>query len=444
MRIAIIGAGISGLTAAWHLSEHHELALFEAGSYLGGHTNTVDVECDGRTLAIDTGFIVYNDRTYPNFIRLLDQLQVGTQPTNMSFSVRCDRTGLEYSGNSLNGLFAQRRNLLRPRFYRLLRDFMRFNRRSLELLASDDESLTVGEYLARGRYSREFVEQYFLPMGSAIWSCPRTTFEQFPMRFIVAFYQNHGLLGVTNRPQWRVIRGGSRTYVDAMSRRFAGSVRLNSPVVAVTRGKDFSEVQLISGVVERFDHVVFACHADQALRMLGENATPVERELLSAFPYERNLAVLHTDATVLPRSRRAWAAWNYHLPTSNPHKATVTYNMNILQGLTAAKTFCVTLNNEDATGIDPRQVIRRIEYHHPIYDTRRLSMQRRHAEVIHRNRTSFCGAYLGNGFHEDGVVSALAVCRALVDESWKVASTKVGSDTGDTNRSNTAFATECS
>jgi predicted NAD/FAD-binding protein len=264
------------------------------------------------------------------------------------------------------------------------------------------------------------------------------------MRFIVSFYQNHGLLGVTNRPQWRVIRGGSRTYVEAMARRFRSAVRLNSPVVSVSRNEDHVEIRLKSGMVEKFDHVVFACHADQALRMLGEGATPVERELLSAFPYERNMAVLHTDATVLPRSRRAWAAWNYHLPTNNPTKATVTYNMNILQGLNSSKTFCVTLNSDDSTLTDPRQVIRRIEYHHPIYDTRRLAMQRRHPEVIGRHRTSFCGAYWGNGFHEDGVVSALAVTRALLDESWKVASMKVGSDTGDTSRSNTAFATECS
>ncbi len=411
LKIAIIGSGISGLTAAHHLHPRHDITLFEAGSYAGGHTNTIDVEVDGERQSVDTGFIVFNDWTYPNFIALLDGLKVQSQPAPMSFSVRCDVSHLEYNGTSLNGLFAQRRNLLRPRFYRMLHDILRFNRDSLALLATDDESLTVGEYLAQVKYGREFREQYLLPMGSAIWSCPPETFARFPIRFVVEFYRNHGLLNVTERPTWRVICGGSQAYVKELTRPFQQLIRLNTPVLAVRRFDDRVEVVSAQFGQQQFDHVVFACHSDQALLILGADATVVERELLGAFPYESNLAVLHTDTSVLPRRRRAWAAWNYHIRADNPGKAVVTYNMNLLQGLRSKHVFCVTLNSEDQ--IAPDRVLRRIEYLHPIYTTRRKAAQRRHGELLDANRTSFCGAYWGNGFHEDGVTSALGVGRAL-------------------------------
>ncbi len=435
MKIAIIGAGISGLTAAYRLSLSHDIALFEANDYLGGHTHTVDVEWDGERHAIDTGFIVFNDWTYPNFIALLDELGVASQATSMSFSVRCDAANLEYNGSSLNGLFAQRRNLLRPSFYRMLSDILRFNREAVADLnvvvgsankrwfaertttlndpATDDT--TVGEYLARQEFSREFAEHYLLPMGAAIWSCPVGTFENFPIRFIVEFYRNHGLLSIRNRPTWRVIEGGSRNYVGKMAERFRDRIRLSTPIESVRRSANDVVVVPRNGSPEVFDHVVFACHSDQSLRMLAE-PTATERDVLSEFPYGRNIAVLHTDRNVLPKRRRAWASWNYHLadPSSSraEHPATVTYQMNLLQHLRSKHVFNVTLNSDQQ--IDPAKVLRRFEYHHPIFTVRRAAAQARHRELINVNRTSFCGAYWGNGFHEDGVVSALRVCEALL------------------------------
>lgn len=411
MKLAIVGSGISGLVCAHRLCRTHETTLFEAGDYLGGHTNTVDVDLNGEHHAVDTGFIVFNDWTYPNFIALLDELGVASRPTSMSFSVHCERTGLEYNGTSLNGLFAQRRNLLRPSFYRMLRDILRFNREALDVLdGDDDENQTIAEYLAGRDYSPLFVRSYLLPMGAAIWSCPTTTFEQFPIRFIVEFYRNHGLLNVRNRPTWRVIEGGSQRYVEQIRRQFQGTIHLQIPIVAAHRFDD--RVELIDGQGRRecFDEVIFACHSDQALAILGD-ATPIERELLQAFPYEPNTAVLHTDTSLLPGRRRAWAAWNYRLRNTEHDKASVTYNMNILQHIESADTFCVTLNEVD--DIDESKVLKRIRYAHPIFTTRRARAQQRHSEIIRENRTSFCGAYWGYGFHEDGVNSALAVCRAF-------------------------------
>jgi len=428
MKIAIIGAGISGLTAAYRLQASHEITVFEAGAYAGGHAHTVDVEQQGKTYSVDTGFIVFNDWTYPNFIALLEELGVGSQATEMSFSVRDDISGLEYNGHSLNTLFAQRRNLLRPKFYRMLRDILRFNREAKNLVATvtewgpdSQEEMTVGEFLDRGRYSREFQRYYLLPMGAAIWSCPLGVFRNFPIRFIAEFYQNHGLLNVGNRPTWRVISGGSRTYVDAITASFRDRLRLSTPVTSLRRTETAVEVNA-AGHTETFDHVIFACHSDQALKLLGEDATPTETELLNQFPYSRNVAVLHTDESVLPRRRRAWASWNYRL-RADPKKrvsdetkdteapVSVTYNMSLLQRLPSPQPFCVTLNDESS--IDPAKIHGRYIYHHPIFTARRTLAQSRHAELINTNRTSFCGAYWRNGFHEDGVVSALRVVHAL-------------------------------
>lgn len=414
MKIGIIGAGISGLTAAFRLCRWHDVTLFEANDYLGGHTNTVEVEVDGERHAIDTGFIVFNDWTYPNFIALLDELGVASRPTSMSFSVRCDAANLEYNGSSLNGLFAQRRNLLRPSFYRMLADIMRFNREAVADDSVTDET-TVCEYLTRQKYSREFSENYLLPMGAAIWSCPLGTFANFPIRFIVEFYRNHGLLSVRHRPTWRVVEGGSRTYVAKMAERFRERIRLSTPIEQVRRTPNEVTLTPRSGPPEQFDHVVFGCHSDQALRMLAD-ATPTERAVLSEFPYGRNVAVLHTDPRVLPKRRLAWASWNYHF-AGRPsdvasQSASVTYHMNLLQHIRSQHTFNVTLNSDEQ--IDPAKVLRRMEYHHPIFTVRRVAAQARHRELINVNRTSFCGAYWGNGFHEDGVVSALRACEALI------------------------------
>ena len=411
MKVAIIGSGISGLTAAYRLQHAHEITVFEAANYVGGHTNTVDVEVGDERHAIDTGFIVFNDWTYPNFIRLLNELGVQSQPTSMSFSVRDDRTSLEYNGESLNSLFAQRRNLLRPRFYRMVADILRFNRDADRSVAECDPQATVGEFLDRYRYSREFAEQYLLPMGAAIWSCPTGTFAHFPIRFIVDFYRNHGLLSVTRRPTWRVIKGGSQNYVQPLIRSFKDRIRLNTPVRTVARCDDHVDIQPAQGEVEQFDHVIFACHSDQALQLLGKDASLPEREILGEFPYNKNRAVLHTDPSVLPQRKRAWASWNYRIRRETPTAATVTYNMNILQGLQSRHTICVTLNDE--ASIDPSRILQRFQYDHPVFTVRRAMAQARHRELINVNRTSYCGAYWGNGFHEDGVVSALAVVKAL-------------------------------
>ena len=411
MKIAIIGTGISGLVAAYRLHGDHQVTLYEANDYVGGHTNTIDVDVNGEHHAVDTGFIVFNDWTYPRFIELLAEHGVSSQATEMSFSVCDERSGLEYNGHSLNTLFAQRRNLWRPRFYRLIADIMRFNRQAVRLARATDDSTTVNQFLLRYGYSREFAEQYLLPMGAAIWSCPTGKFGRFPIRFIVEFYQNHGLLSIFNRPTWRVIRGGSRVYVEAMTRQFRDQIRLRCPVVQVQRSNEQVEIRARGAEPERFDHVVFACHSDQALRILGENATSIERELLSAFPYEKNVAILHTDVSVLPKIRKAWASWNYRLSPDSQAPATVTYNMNILQGIRSQTTFCVTLNEE--ARIAPEKTLRRFEYAHPVFTVARQAAQRRHSELVNANHTSFCGAYWRNGFHEDGVVSALAVVDAL-------------------------------
>lgn len=410
MKIAIIGGGISGMVSGYKLHSEHDVTLFEANDYIGGHTNTIDVESQGKHFAVDTGFIVFNDRTYPNFIRILDELKVDSQPTRMSFSVSCEETGLEYRGADFGGLFAQRRNLFNPKFYRLLSDLLRFNKLGNELLESGVSTGTVREFFEQHKFSPQFIKQYFLPMGAAIWSASFDTFLEFPIEFICEFYKNHGLLGISDRPQWRVIKGGSKSYIPALTVDWKDKIRLSTPVTSITRENDSVLIESKSGQ-ERFDHVVFACHSDQALRILGESATPLEREILSAFPYQPNTAILHTQHSVLPKTRRAWACWNYYNPVGESNCATVTYNMNILQSLDSKEVFCVTLN--DNGRIKDESVIASFDYHHPTFGVNRKSMQQRHGELIDQNNTSFCGAYWGNGFHEDGVKSALAVTTKL-------------------------------
>ncbi len=408
MRIAVVGTGISGMVAAWLLSRGgHQITVFEAGSYIGGHTNTVPIEVDGAAYPIDTGFIVFNDRTYPNFIRMLENLGVPARPTTMSFSVRDDATGLEWNGANFDTLFAQRRNLLRPAFWRMVRDILRFGREAPRLLASDDDHTTLGDYLAQNRYSREFAEWYLYPMGGAIWSAPSGAMNAFPARFFVRFFHHHGMLTVDNRPQWRTVAGGSWSYVAPLTASFRERIRLDSPVERITRDAAGALLRSRHGE-ERYDAVVIAAHADQALRMLGD-PSEAERAVLGAFRYQPNLAILHTDHTLMPRRRKAWAAWNYHRSGDPAAPVPVTYNMNILQGLAAPCQFLVTLNRE--TGIDPAKVLRRISYQHPAYTLEAVAAQRRRTEISGLRRTWFCGAYWGNGFHEDGVVSGLAVAR---------------------------------
>jgi predicted NAD/FAD-binding protein len=408
MRIGIVGSGIAGNVAAWHLCREHEVTVFEAGDHVGGHTHTHDVSHGGRHYAIDTGFIVFNDWTYPNFIALLGKLGIESRATQMSFSSRCETSGIEYNGSSLNQLFAQRRNLINPRFHGMLRDILRFNREARELLDGDNESLTLGDYLRDRHYGRLFIDNYIVPMGAAIWSTDPVRMLGFPARYFVRFFVNHGLLNIRNRPQWRVISGGSREYVTRLTAPFRHRIHLNEAVVSVKRLPTHVEVHTASGHRATFDYVFIAAHSDQALAMLAD-PTPLEREVLGAIPYQGNEVVLHTDTTLLPRSRRTWAAWNYlRRGDANP-RVSVTYNMNILQGLQSGSTFCVTLN--DTASIDPERIICRLEYHHPVFTTQGVAAQRRHHEINGANRTWYCGAYWRNGFHEDGVVSALDALR---------------------------------
>jgi predicted NAD/FAD-binding protein len=408
MKIAIIGAGIAGNTLAHRLHREHDITVFEAGSHVGGHTHTHSVELDGERHAIDTGFIVFNDRTYPNFIALLDELGVESRVSSMSFSVRNEGSDLEYNGTTLNTLFAQRSNLFRPSFHRMIRDILRFNREAPQLLTGGPE-IALGDYLQAGGYSPGFVGNYLVPMGAAIWSTDPARMLSFPARYFVRFLHNHGMLSVDDRPQWRTILGGSARYVEKLVAPFRNRILLDTPVESVRRQPDGVWVKARGMEARRFDQIFFACHSDQALRLL-QDATPQEREVLGAIVYQRNEAVLHTDTALLPRRRLAWAAWNYHVLSEReageqPPPATLTYNMNILQGLRSRHTFCVTLNRSAA--IDPGKVIKRLVYEHPLYTVAGVAAQQRQREVNGGRRTYFCGAYWRFGFHEDGVVSAL-------------------------------------
>lgn len=409
LRIAVIGSGISGLTAAHLLSRRHAVTVFEASARIGGHTHTVDVHAGSRDYAIDTGFIVCNDRTYPNFLKLLDMLGVQRQASEMGFSVHCERTGLEWAGGSLGQVFAQRRNLMSLRYWRMLLDIVRFNREAPQLLAGNGDELPLGEYLARNGYSDMFRDYYILPMGAAIWSSSHRAMLDFPARFFVRFFLNHGLLSLSNRPQWHVIRGGSREYIAPLIRPFEKNIRTASPVLRVFRQQNGQGVLISTPAQgdERFDAVVFACHSDQALAMLGNDASCAEREILSALPYQENDVVLHTDERLLPVNRNTWSSWNYRLTANADARTQLTYNMNILQGITAAQTFCVTLNQTD--DIDPATVLGRYSYHHPVFTLEGMNSQQRFEEIDGVMRTHFCGAYWRNGFHEDGVWSALRV-----------------------------------
>jgi len=416
--IAIVGSGISGLTAAYLLKDTHDITLFEANSYIGGHTNTITVESHGKTFDVDTGFIVHNDKTYPNFVRLLEELDVAVQPTEMSFSVKDEVNNLEYNGGSLAKMFAQKSNFVKPSFFRMINDIIRFNKHSRLLLEPGNESITLGEYLKDENYSRPFIEQYLLPMGSAIWSTVPQDMLLFPAQNFIRFFLNHGLLDIKDRPQWKTIIGGSKTYVNKMTKSFKERIFLNTGVKAIRR--DGRGVQLIlnDGVTTKFDEVVIATHSDQALRML-EMPTHAERRILGAIPYQKNTAVLHTDVSLLPKRKLAWASWNYHIAKNTQGRTALTYNMNILQRLDARDVFNVTLNRHD--DIHPDKILKVIDYHHPLFTSEGIDAQR-HKHIINGvNKTWYCGAYWGNGFHEDGVVSALEVVEGINGKAKRAA-----------------------
>lgn len=437
MRIAIIGTGISGSLAARLLSTRHEVTAFEANRYAGGHANTVDVTVEGKEFSVDTGFMVFNRRTYPNFCRLLEMLEITSQPSEMSFSVRCVESGLEYQGSSLNGLFAQRMNCVRPSFLRMLNDIARFNRCGSAAVASPDRRVaplsrgpmtplpgaTVREFLGACGVGRRFVAHYLVPMSAAIWSASPQDILDFPAEFMLRFFANHGLMQLRDRPQWRTIIGGSRNYVRALLEPLQGLVRLGCPIESVARSDDRVIVKPKDAPYEVFEQVVFASHADQTLRMLSD-PTHAERQILSAFPYQPNQAVLHTDVSLLPRRRRAWASWNYHIPRGSDQSASVTYDLSRLQNQNSATPILLTLNATD--DIDPAKVLRTFEYEHPAFSRESIGAQRRFNEISGRRRTHFCGAYWGYGFHEDGACSALAVADHFgIDlDACTVASTK--------------------
>jgi uncharacterized protein len=406
MRIAIVGAGISGLTVAHLLHREHDIAVFEAGSYAGGHTNTVRVDTPNETHHVDTGFIVFNDRNYPNFERLLARLRVASQPSTMSFGVSDGAGDFEYNGASPNGLFAKRAHLLTPWFHRMLADLPRFNRAARELLSDTADGVSLGHWLEAHSFSQAFVERVIVPQASAVWSADPRQMWSFPARFLAEFFDNHGMLGLRGRPRWRTVQGGSARYVHALVAPWRERLRLNAAVQSIERRDGHVLVKPRGGEAERFDEVVVATHSDQALAMLAD-AGEREHEILGALPYQGNEAVLHTDATLLPRRRRAWASWNYHLLDAPRACATVTYHMNRLQSLRAERELCVTLNRSDA--IDPAKVIRKISYAHPVFTAAGIRAQKRHGEISGLRGVHFCGAYWGWGFHEDGVASALAV-----------------------------------
>ena len=413
MRIAIVGAGVSGLVAAHLLHGRHEILVYEAGGYAGGHTNTIRVDTEYETHHVDTGFVVMNDRNYPSFTRLLDRLGVARQPTHMSFSVKGEHEDFEYSGTP-HGLFCQPRNMISPRFQRMILDLLRFNRelrRLLEGSGSVGEADSLADFLERHRFSRQFVERLIVPQASAVWSADPRQMHSFPVRFLAEFFANHGMLGFRDRPRWFTIAGGSARYVEALTAPFRERIRLRAPVRSIARTDDGVTV-VADGPrgrdSQRFDHVVLATHSDQSLAMLSD---PSEREqrVLSAIRYQHNEAALHTDPRLLPRRRWARAAWNFHLLAEPKPASTVTYWMNHLQRLRADRDFCVTLNRTEA--IDPARLIRTISYSHPVFTPAGVAAQARHGEISGlARRTHYCGAYWGWGFHEDGVRSALAAC----------------------------------
>ena len=411
-KIAIIGTGVSGLTCGHLLHKHYDVTLFEKNDYIGGHTATVDVDVKGVNYAVDTGFIVFNNRTYPYFEKLLARIGIKKQETQMSFSVHNEATGFEYNGHTFTSLFAQRRNIFRPKFWRLLSDIVNFNKlcKAIHEKGEYQQSQTLGQLLKENQFNDFFKYHYILPMGAAIWSTSIKEMENVGVEFFVKFFFNHGLLDITNRPQWYVVPGGSREYINPLIKGFADRIKLNTDIKSVTRVNDDVTIEFANGEQHVFDKVIFACHSDQALKLLGD-ATSQEKSVLGAIPYTENSVVLHTDTNLLPDRKAAWASWNYLLNNNTDKAAVVTYQMNILQGIQSDTQFCVTLNHLE--GIDKSKILREFTYHHPVFNKESIAAQGLKQTIDGQNNSYFCGAYWYNGFHEDGVRSGVDVARQL-------------------------------
>ena len=411
MKVAIIGSGISGLTAAYLLQKEHDITVFEANDYIGGHTHTHEISQNNKTWSVDSGFIVYNEKTYPNFIRLLKKLKVGVQKTTMGFSVKAPSKNLEYAGGSINMVFAQRLNLFKPSFLIMLKDIFRFNRLAARELERVDEKSTILSFLEKHKFSKPFIENYIIPMGAAIWSTAANKTTEMPAAFYIRFFKNHGLLQIFNRPQWFVIKGGSKSYVQKIVEGFKEKIFLSRPVTKVERNP--SEVRVYCDNESDpilFDKVIFATHSDQALAMLKEPSEN-EKAVLEALPYQKNTAIVHTDESLMPKNKTTWSSWNYLLSGDLKKPVTLTYNMNILQSLQAKPDFLVTLNSLNE--INPSKIIKKIDYAHPLFTVDGINAQKKKSQISGHNNTYYCGAYWGNGFHEDGVNSALEVCKAF-------------------------------
>ena len=408
MKIAIIGSGISGLTSAYLLNRKHDVTIFEANDYIGGHTHTHNIDIDGNNYSIDTGFIVYNERTYPNFIKLLDQLNIDRQLSTMGFSVKSASQDYEYAGESLNTLFAKRSNIFRISFWRMLYEMYHFGKKADSLGCGLDVSMTLGDYLVDENYSSEFINYFIIPMGAAIWSTPSNKVLDMPAYFFIKFFYNHGMLELTNRPNWWVIKNGSSEYIKKITIGFKDKIHLSNPVKKVSRVEGGVEIVLFKkDKALKFDSVIFATHSNQALDIL-DDPSDAEKDILGSIPYQKNNILLHTDSSVLPRRKLAWASWNYQLDSDPNAPVILTYNMNILQTIEANKTFCVTLNDIDS--VDKNSILKKITYHHPLFTVNAIEAQKRKSEISGINNTYYCGAYWRNGFHEDGVMSALDVC----------------------------------
>ena len=410
MKIAIIGSGISGLTSAYLLHKKHDITLFESNNYIGGHTNTITVNDENNNqLNVDTGFIVYNNDTYPNFVKILNKLKVETQPSTMSFSLSCERSGMEYGTGNLKALFGNKSNIISFQFYKLLFGiFTYFKKAKTFLKHNNDFSYTVLDFIKSAKINNYTYEKFILPMASAIWSTNFDEIEQMPAKYLFEFYKNHDLLSINPSKKWRVIKGGSKQYVSKLIKPFDNRIRINSKVRSIKRAKNTIYLKTDHNEKEEFNAVILACHSDQALKIL-EDSTNQEKEILANIPYQLNQAILHTDTSVLPKNKKMWSSWNSYIPKEQNSNVSLTYNMNILQSIKSKNTFCVSINMEN--NINPSKIIKKINYSHPTFNKKSVFAQSQKNKISGIKNTYFAGAYWRYGFHEDGVLSALDVCK---------------------------------